>query len=167
MYIFGVRLPSNHRRTGPVSFRGAEVSCPNIFSIACPKIQWFCPNITWFFARIWLFSKFQGGGGLQPPSPPPRTPMLAITPWKNLLCMFYFIFIFLFFKLQVIFESLCLKLIHVVCTLMMIPGADPGFSNRGGAKDSVTQRTSPKHASQSLYGRGLGARLRALEALEF
>ena len=26
-----------HRRTGPVSFRGAEVSCPNILSIACPK----------------------------------------------------------------------------------------------------------------------------------
>ena len=35
-----------HRRTGPVSFRGAEVSFPNIFSIACPKIKWFCPNIT-------------------------------------------------------------------------------------------------------------------------
>ena len=52
-----------HRGTGPVSFRGAEVSCPNIFSIACPKIKWFCPNITWFFARIWLFEKFQGGGG--------------------------------------------------------------------------------------------------------
>ena len=63
--------PSPHRRTGPVSFRGAEVSCPNIFSIACPKIQWFCPNITWYFARIWLFSKFQGG---LPPSPPPPPP---------------------------------------------------------------------------------------------
>ena len=25
---------------------GAEFSCPNIFSIACPKIKWFCPNIT-------------------------------------------------------------------------------------------------------------------------
>ena len=52
--IFG----ATHRRTGPVSFRGAEVSCPNILSIACPKIKWFCPNITRFFfllARIWLF----------------------------------------------------------------------------------------------------------------
>ena len=29
-----------------------EASCPNIFSIACPKIKLFCPNITWvFFAR--------------------------------------------------------------------------------------------------------------------
>ena len=34
-----------HRRTGPVSFKGAEVSCPNIFSIACPKIKWFCPKM--------------------------------------------------------------------------------------------------------------------------
>ena len=38
-----------HRRTGPVPFRGAEVSGPNILSIACPKIKWFCPNITLFF----------------------------------------------------------------------------------------------------------------------
>ena len=59
----------NHRRTGPVSFRGAEVSCPNIFSIACPKIKWFCSNITWFFCpnmAIWKII-----GGLQPPQPPP------------------------------------------------------------------------------------------------
>ena len=58
-----------HRRTGPVWFRGAEVSCPNIFSIACPKIKWFCPNITWFLARIWLFEKFQGGSSRPPPPP--------------------------------------------------------------------------------------------------
>ena len=25
---------------------GAEVSCPNISSIACPKIKWVCPNMT-------------------------------------------------------------------------------------------------------------------------
>ena len=58
-----------HRRTGPVSFRGAEVSCPNILSIACPKIKWFCPNITWFFffARIWLAAA--------PPPPPPPPPL--------------------------------------------------------------------------------------------
>ena len=36
------------RRTGPVSFRGAEVSWPNILSIACPKIKCFFRNITWF-----------------------------------------------------------------------------------------------------------------------
>ena len=29
----------NHGRTGPISFRGAEVSCPNIFPIACPKFR--------------------------------------------------------------------------------------------------------------------------------
>ena len=59
-----------HRRTGPVSFRGAEVSCPHILSIACPKINWFCPNITWFF-----FLPENGylkiSRGLQPPAPPP------------------------------------------------------------------------------------------------
>ena len=42
-----IDLAWRHRRMGPVLFRGAEVSCPNIFSIACPKIKWFCPNITW------------------------------------------------------------------------------------------------------------------------
>ena len=31
-----------HRRPGPVSFRGTEISCPNIFSITCLKIKWFC-----------------------------------------------------------------------------------------------------------------------------
>ena len=41
-----LHMRDDHRRTGPVSFRGAEVSCPNIFSITCPKIKWFCPNIT-------------------------------------------------------------------------------------------------------------------------
>ena len=35
-----------YRPTGPVWFRGAEVSCRNILSIACPKIKWFCPNMT-------------------------------------------------------------------------------------------------------------------------
>ena len=55
---------------GPVSFRGAEVSWPNIFSIACPKIEWFCPNITCFSPRKLIFEKFREGG-LQPPPPPP------------------------------------------------------------------------------------------------
>ena len=59
----GSRRRRNHRRTGSFLFRGAEVSCPNIFSIACQKIKWFCLNITGFifFARKWLFEKFQGG----------------------------------------------------------------------------------------------------------
>ena len=67
-----------HRRTGPFSFRGAEVSCPNIFYIACPKIKWFCPNMTWFFflTRKWLFEKFQRAAVPPPPHRPPlRTPM--------------------------------------------------------------------------------------------
>ena len=56
-----------HRRTGPVSFRGAEVSCPNILSIACPKIKWFCPNITHFLPENCYFDISRG---LQPPPPP-------------------------------------------------------------------------------------------------
>ena len=47
-----------HKRTGLVLLSGAEVSYPNIFSIACTKMKWFCPNITWSFARKWLFEKF-------------------------------------------------------------------------------------------------------------
>ena len=54
--IENVNYKDNHKRTGPVSFRGAEVSCPNILSIDCPKIKWFCPNITWFFFFFWASS---------------------------------------------------------------------------------------------------------------
>ena len=60
-----------YRRTGPVTFRGgggAEVSCPNIFSIAFPKIKWFCPNIACFFAQKWLFEKIIEGCSPQPPA---------------------------------------------------------------------------------------------------
>ena len=73
-----------HGSTGPISFRGAGVSCPNIFSIACPKIKWFCPNITRFiFWPEYGYLKNSGGGGgaaarqppPPPPSSPPRTPM--------------------------------------------------------------------------------------------
>ena len=74
LYCWGHML--SHRRTGPVLFRGAEVSCPNMLSIACPKIKWFCPNITWFFffcpnMAIW---KILGGGGgaAAPQSPRPH-----------------------------------------------------------------------------------------------
>ena len=44
-------IGNDHRHgcTGPISIRRAEVSCPNIFSIACRK--------TSGFARIWLFEK--------------------------------------------------------------------------------------------------------------
>ena len=65
-------FPSPHRRTGPLSFRGAEVSCPNILSIACLKIKWFCPNITWFLPQN---GYLKNSRGLQPPSPP--SPRLA------------------------------------------------------------------------------------------
>ena len=54
------------RYTGPVSFfmggggGGAEVSCPNIFSIACPNIQVGLPE----------YGYLQNSrGGLQPPGP--------------------------------------------------------------------------------------------------
>ena len=47
-------------------------------------------------------------------------------------------------------------------------GAGPGFSNGGGAKYYVDAAHIPWHnARSSLYGRGLGARLRALETLCF
>ena len=68
-----------HKRTGRVSFRGAEVSCPNIFfHDSCTKIKWFCPNITWFFARNGYLKNSRGGGGgaAAPLSPMGRTPML-------------------------------------------------------------------------------------------
>ena len=68
MFATQVNKFCTYRCTGPVSFRGAEVCCPNIFSIACPNIKWFCPNITGFFARKWLLEKILGG--LQPPPPP-------------------------------------------------------------------------------------------------
>ena len=32
-------------------FRSGDSFSPSIFSIACPKINWFCPNITCVFAR--------------------------------------------------------------------------------------------------------------------
>ena len=55
---------------------GVEVSCPSVFSIACPKIKWFCPNITYFHALKLILWKIRGGGGRgsSTPSPIPRTP---------------------------------------------------------------------------------------------
>ena len=38
-----------HRGTGPVSFKGAEISCPNIFSISCPKNQVVLPEYYFLF----------------------------------------------------------------------------------------------------------------------
>ena len=52
---------------------GPEVSCPNIFSIACPKIKWFCPNITWFFCPNMAIWKIPGGAAAPPPPPPPAS----------------------------------------------------------------------------------------------
>ena len=84
-----ISIAGIHRRMEPVSFyRGAEDSCPNILSIACPKIKGFCPHITWFIlAWKWLFEKFQGScSPCPPPPPPPRTPMLAST-LQTLVCI--------------------------------------------------------------------------------
>ena len=82
---------------GPVMFRGAEVSCPNIFSIACRKMcffQVFLPEYYMFFClkmAIYINSRGRGGGGMQPPSPPPpppRMPMVGPTvfPKEQLAC---------------------------------------------------------------------------------
>ena len=64
-----VTLPEDHRRIRDV-FRsggggggGAEDSCPNILSIAGPKIKWFCPNIIVFFAQNGYLKNSRGGGG--------------------------------------------------------------------------------------------------------
>ena len=65
-----------HRRTGPVSFRGggggAEVSCPHILSIACPKNQVVLPE---FYMIFFLPENgyMKNSRGLQPPSPPPAS----------------------------------------------------------------------------------------------
>ena len=73
MFFFLLFL-EEHRRTGPVSFRGAEVSCPNNFLIACPKIKWFSPNITDFLPENgYLKISMGGGGGGSLSLPPPPT----------------------------------------------------------------------------------------------
>ena len=66
---------------GTSSVRGAEVSCPDVFFIACPKIKCFCPNITLFFWPKLPFEKFGGGGGAEPPPPPPRLVRLWYDTW--------------------------------------------------------------------------------------
>ena len=52
-----------HRCTGPVSFRGAEVS----LSIACPKIKWFCPNITFVLPENGNLKSYRGAATPPPP----------------------------------------------------------------------------------------------------
>ena len=89
-----------HRCMGRVSFGGggAEVSCPNIFSIACTKIKWFCPNITWFFfARKLLFENSRGAAAPPPPPPPPVSPM-ARTPMIKLVMNFSHIYVMASFR---------------------------------------------------------------------
>ena len=54
---------------------GAEVCCPNIFSLFCPENQVVMPEYYMSFARKWLFEENNlggGGGGRNPlaPSPP-------------------------------------------------------------------------------------------------
>ena len=53
----------------PVSFEGAEISYPNIFSSACTKIKWFCQNISCFLARKWPLEHFGVGWGAGALSP--------------------------------------------------------------------------------------------------
>ena len=63
----------NHRRTGPVSFRGAEVSVARIFSpLLARKSSGFARMLHVFVCpkmAIWKII-----GGLQPQPPPPPTP---------------------------------------------------------------------------------------------
>ena len=58
---------------------GGLRSVARIFSpLLARKSSGFARILTdFFFARIWLFSKFQGGGA-PPPPPPPRTPMFTL-----------------------------------------------------------------------------------------
>ena len=60
--------PAKCKHTGWVSFRGAEVSCPNIVFHCLHENQMVCPNITWFFCPKMAIWKILGG--LQPPSAP-------------------------------------------------------------------------------------------------
>ena len=53
-------------------FRGAEISCPNIFSIAWPKIKRFCPNITQFvLPENGYLDKYRVRVGVGSAGPPP------------------------------------------------------------------------------------------------
>ena len=79
------------RRTGPVSFRGAEVSCPNILSIACPKIKCFCRNIHDFLPEYGYLKNSTGeagggGGGSCSPPPPPASYAYGMIIHKTALC---------------------------------------------------------------------------------
>ena len=65
------------RCTGRFSFEGreAEVSCPNISSVACPKIKCFCPNIAYFPPKNGSLKNYEGEGGMHTMA---RTPMNRI-----------------------------------------------------------------------------------------
>ena len=67
-----------HRRTGPVSVRGAEVSCTNSFFIACPENQGVFARILpdFFFLPGNGYLKNSRGAAAQPPG----------APWAVCLC---------------------------------------------------------------------------------
>ena len=50
---------------------GGEVSCPNIFSSACPKNQKLFPNIICSLPENGHLKNYREGG-CEPPPPPPR-----------------------------------------------------------------------------------------------
>ena len=93
-------------------FRGAEVSCPNIFSIACTKIKWICPNITWFFGlkmAIWKNSR----GAAAPLSPMGRMPM-PLSHIKNMFGYRYTLIIICTLYFTVSSSSINLRLMHMM-----------------------------------------------------
>ena len=80
---------NDHRRTGRVFVRGggggggwAEVSCPNIFSIACPKIK--LPEYNLFFLPHGHLKNAKGGGGGEAAAPLAPCPVYAAMPMIHL-----------------------------------------------------------------------------------
>ena len=60
-----LNFTNTHRRTGPVSFRGAEISCPNTeYFIHCfPENQLVLPELHYFFGPENGFVKRKNRGG--------------------------------------------------------------------------------------------------------
>ena len=102
--IFNFRPTSSHYRSSVLnigvrdqcSLGGAEVSCPNIFTIAARKSSGFARILQTFLPEIgYMKISRGGGGGVLQPQPQPRTPMFLNTTQvyrKNLgtlMCPYY------------------------------------------------------------------------------